>query len=120
MAAGRAKAGHKSSHHEELEAVSERFDRIEAVPRLLLVAVLKRRAQRARRFCSLPLAYLFLGLFMAAMMTRAGNISDAYEFDKKCVGFGAGAAARTAAALPAPPHPAPSRPPPHRTASCST
>ena len=63
----------------------ERFDKIEAVPRLLLIAVLKRRAQRSRRYCSLPAAYLFLGLFMAAMMTRSGVISDAFDFDAKCV-----------------------------------
>ena len=65
-------------------AAVERFDGIEAVPRLLLVAVLKRRAQRARRYCSLYAAFFFLGLFMAAMMTRAGVIADAYAFDKKC------------------------------------
>ena len=82
-AAARRGKGDKKDAHSEVAAV-ERFDGIEAVPRLLLVAVLKRRAQRARRYCSLYAAFFFLGLFMAAMMTRAGVIADAYAFDKKC------------------------------------
>jgi hypothetical protein len=82
--AARSKVSKKEVFH-EAEAAMERFDKIEAVPRLLLIAVLKRRAQRSRRYCSLPAAYLFLGLFMAAMMTRSGVISDAFDFDAKCV-----------------------------------
>ena len=54
------------------------------VDRLSLVAILKRRAQRARRFRSLPLSLAMFGVFMAAMMTRAGVTRDAYDFDRKC------------------------------------
>lgn len=52
------------------------------VPRLAYIAVLKRRLARARRFRTLPLALLLFCLYIAAMMSRSGVISDVLTFDR--------------------------------------
>ena len=54
------------------------------VDRRMLVAVLKRRAQRARRFRTLPITAAFLCIYIWAMVSRAGLVSDAYPFEKRC------------------------------------
>jgi hypothetical protein len=52
------------------------------VPRLAYIATLKRRLARARRFRTLPLAILLFCLYIAAMMSRSGVISDVLTFDR--------------------------------------
>ena len=53
-----------------------------SIDRRELVAVLKRRLQRARRFRTLPLALALLCLYIAAIMARGGAAGDALAFDR--------------------------------------
>jgi len=55
-----------------------------SVERRTFVAILKRRLQRARRFRSVPVAFAFFALFLAAILLRRGAISATFDFEKKC------------------------------------
>jgi hypothetical protein len=63
------------------------------VERRAAIATIKRRAQRFRRFRSVPVALFFFCVFVAAIITRRGGVLDAYLFERKCVGAPARACA---------------------------
>ncbi len=79
VVANKGKHGHKGSG----EGAAEEWQPTElAVDRLEFVALLKRRLQRARRFRTLPLAVALFCLYIAAILSRSGLMSDAHDFDR--------------------------------------